>query len=87
MHNTTSQATNSQSPPAVEDHRVRTEVADALRATGRFFPNRVDVHASNGVVRLRGCVTSYYQKQVAQAAASTVLGECQLVNEIVVERA
>lgn len=87
MHNTTPQATNAQPPPAVEDHRVRSEVSDALRATGRFFTNRVDVHASNGVVRLQGRVSSYYHKQMAQAAASAVLGDCQLINEIVVERA
>ena len=73
-------------PPAAEAHRLRTEVARALRATGRFAAARVDIHAADGVVRLQGRVPSYYHKQVAQAAAATVLGDCQLVNEIVVDR-
>lgn len=87
MDATTQYASNRPSPPADDDRRLQDDVAHALRATGRFFTNHVDVHASDGVVRLQGRVTSYYHKQVAQAAASTVLGDCQLVNEIVVERA
>ena len=86
MKSMTLPTSNGSPPPTVEDHRVRTEVAHALQATGRFAVRRVDIHASNGVVRLQGRVPSYYHKQVAQAAASTVLGECSLVNEIMVDR-
>lgn len=82
MDNTTRCLPKPHPPPVDEDHRVRAEVAHALRATGRFPANRVDIHASNGVIRLQGRVPSYYHKQVAQAAASTVLGDCTLINEI-----
>jgi osmotically-inducible protein OsmY len=86
MNSMTMYATTTPAPSTAEDHRVRTKVAHALQKTGRFAVNRVDIHASNGVVRLQGRVPSYYHKQVAQAAASTVLGDCRLVNEIVVDR-
>lgn len=72
------------SPPA-DDRRLQEAVAHALRVTGRFDASRVDIHANNGVVRLRGRVRSYYHKQVAQAAASSVVGDRQLVNEIQVD--
>ncbi len=71
--------------PVADDHQLRDDVAHALRATGRFAASRVNVHANNGVVRLRGRVRSYYHKQVAQAAATSVLGDRQLVNEIQVD--
>ncbi|MDZ7619138.1 MAG: BON domain-containing protein [Patescibacteria group bacterium] len=86
MNATTGHAPNSPPPlPTAEDHRVRAEVAHALHATGRFAVKCVTIHVSNGVVRLQGRVASYYHKQVAQAAAGTVLGDCRLVNEIVVD--
>ncbi len=69
-----------------DDRHIQTEVARALQATGRFAAGGVDIHAANGVVRLQGRVRSYFHKQVAQAAATAVLGECQLVNEIEVDR-
>jgi osmotically-inducible protein OsmY len=85
MNPTTLHATNGHPPPTADDHRVRAAVVHSLQATGRFVANRVDIQASNGVVRLQGRVASYYHKQVAQAAASTVLGDCKLVNEIQVD--
>jgi len=68
--------------PARDDHQVRRDVARALEATGRFGANCVDIRAAGGVIQLRGRVPSYYHKQMAQAAALTVLGTCQLVNDI-----
>jgi osmotically-inducible protein OsmY len=70
------------SPGVVEDARVADEVARVLAASGRFPPGRLRVLSSDGVVTLRGRVGSYYQKQVAQATASTVVGTRQLVNEV-----
>lgn len=71
--------------PTAEDSRVLREIAHALRVAGCLSSRRVDVSASNGVVRLRGRVRSYYQKQVAQAAALVVIGARRLVNEVEVE--
>ena len=72
------------SPPA-PDRQLEDDVAQAMQATGHFSASRVDIRADNGVVYLRGRVRSYYHKQVAQVAASSVLGHRQLVNEIQVE--
>jgi len=70
------------SPEVAEDTRIAEEVSRILAASGRFPSDRLEVSTSDGVVRLRGRVGSYYHKQVAQVAASTVIGSRQLVNEI-----
>ena len=69
------------SPPA-HDRQLEDDVAQAMQATGHFAVSLVDIHANNGVVYLRGRLRSYYHKQVAQTAASSVLGQRQLVNQI-----
>jgi osmotically-inducible protein OsmY len=68
-----------------EDTRVAEEVARMLAASGRFALDRPEVSVSDGVVKLRGRVGSYFQKQVAQSAALTVIGARQVVNEIEVK--
>ena len=82
MDDRTRHAEATRSPQESEETRVADEVARALAASGRFRTDRVEVSSSEGVVRLRGRVGSYYQKQVAQAAALTVIGGRHLVNEI-----
>ncbi len=72
--------------PVTEQRRLGADVARALQATGRFAGAGVQIHAADGIVRLEGRVASYYHKQVAQTAASAVLGDCQLVNKIQVDR-
>ena len=54
----------------------------ALAATGRFYSGQVVVSASDGVITLRGRVSSYYQKQVAQTAALAVVGAGRFRNEV-----
>jgi len=61
---------------------VAEEVVRALASSGRFLSGRLQVSSSGGIVTLRGRVGSYYQKQVAQAAALTVIGPRELVNEV-----
>ena len=68
-----------------EESGIADEVARELAASGRFPSDRLEVSTSDGVVKLRGRVGSYYHKQVAQAAALTVIGSRRLVNEIEVE--
>lgn len=68
--------------PRDESTRVAGEVARAISATGRFSRSHLDVSVSGGVVTLRGRVSSYYEKQMAQTAALTVAGVCQLQNEL-----
>ena len=69
-------------PQAPEEKRVAEDVSRALAASGRFPSGRLEVSASRGVVTLRGRVASYYQKQLAQAAALHVIGTRQLVNDV-----
>jgi osmotically-inducible protein OsmY len=65
-----------------EESGIADEVARALAASGRLPSDRLKVSTSDGVVKLRGRVGSYYHKQVAQVVALTVIGRRQLVNEI-----
>jgi osmotically-inducible protein OsmY len=67
---------------SAENTQVAREVTGALVATGRTPLRRVQVLATNGVVTLRGRVSSYYLKQVAQAVALRVDGVCQVYNEV-----
>jgi osmotically-inducible protein OsmY len=68
-----------------EETRIADNVARALASSGRFPSDRREVSTSDGVVKLRGRVGSYYHKQVAQVVALTVIGPRRLVNEIEVE--
>jgi len=65
-----------------EETRLAEELGRVLAATGRFSAGQLDVLVSEEVVKLRGRVRSYYQKQVAQSAAMIVIGARQLVNEL-----
>ena len=82
MDYATRQMPKDQFPPPTEEARMLHEAVCALRATGRLSTGRVDVSASNGIVKLRGRVGSYYQKQVAQAAVLHLIGNRRLVNEV-----
>ena len=82
MDETTRGVQTVDSPRIAEDTRLAEEVARKLAASGRFPPGGVRVSSSDGVVRLRGRVESYYQKQVAQATARTVAGARHVINEV-----
>lgn len=69
-------------PKTVENVRVAQEITGALTATGRAPLGRLQVLASDGVVTLRGQVSSFYLKQVAQAVAQRVGGVRQVCNEV-----
>jgi osmotically-inducible protein OsmY len=68
--------------PVENQHEVAREVARTLEASGRFRSHQVEISSSAGIVRLRGRVKSYYQKQLAQAAALAVIQGQRVVNEI-----
>ena len=65
---------------SLEDERLAEQVENALRATGHGALRTVGVSVSAGVVTLRGRVSSYYLKQVAQAATSAVSGAREISN-------
>jgi len=79
-----SQQTNRRSPqPSSEVTRT---VKDHLNRNP-YRPIRRDVscECEDGVLVLRGRVSSYYHKQVAQEAVSGLDGVAQVVNEIEVQ--
>lgn len=66
------------------DVRLAADVADVLQNTGHRQVCRVRVTVSNGVVVLRGVVSRYYVKQLAQAAVLRLKAVEVLRNEIAV---
>ena len=76
------------SPPRVvaPQHRLGSqlleEVDRALRATGYSALRDLETCEDQGLVILRGCLPSYYLKQLAQATAMTVEGVAELRSEV-----
>jgi hypothetical protein len=72
------------SDPTVPDGA--TDLAGAIRSalghSGYSTLKDVACHVTDGVALLRGCVASYYLKQVAQAAAMDAAGVHPIVNRI-----
>ena len=68
--------------PETEGRHVAEEIAQALEASGRFHRVRLEIWSSDRDVRLRGRVSSYYQKQVAQTTAMHIMGDRLLLDEI-----
>jgi osmotically-inducible protein OsmY len=57
-------------------------VKDRLLSSPYMPVRQVSVRCEQGVVRLRGRLPSYYQKQLAQAAVRDLDGVSQVINEI-----
>jgi osmotically-inducible protein OsmY len=53
-----------------------------LRGNPYLALKNVSCDYHEGVLTLRGCLPSYYLKQMAQTAVSRVAGEAQIVNQI-----
>ncbi len=54
----------------------------ALRSSPYLALRNVSCECRAGVLTLRGCLPTYYLKQVAQAVAARIDGVRQIVNEI-----
>jgi len=78
------EATASLVTQILEDERLAERVECALRSSGYGSLRSVSVAASAGVVVLGGRVSSYYLKQVAQAAVLAVPGAHQIRNGLAV---
>jgi osmotically-inducible protein OsmY len=68
----------------VADLRLAAGVDRALRAAGYPELRELQFSADHGWITLRGCVRTYYLKQLAQAAAMSVAGVQSVDNQIVV---
>lgn len=66
------------------DVRLLERIERALHATGYETLRAIKVSVNARIVRLAGRVPSYYLKQMAQEAALSVAGDCQLCNGLTV---
>jgi osmotically-inducible protein OsmY len=66
------------------DDRLKTQIQHAVANAARPAPTRVEVSVGAGHVVLRGEVSSYYRKQLAQVAAMSVAGVVSVHNAVVV---
>jgi len=66
-------------PPAIAIDR---KVEDLLRRSGYLALRDVSCVVLGDVLYLRGCLPSYYLKQVAQEVAASVAGASRLINVI-----
>lgn len=90
--------TPSDEPPAAEPLSIRREGCDGLddtptddlaeiagerlRATGYPELRNIDCSCRRGQLILRGRVTSYFQKQLAQETLRTLPGKRSILNEV-----
>jgi osmotically-inducible protein OsmY len=58
---------------------------DRLRHSRYLALRKIGCEASDGVLTLRGCVNSYYLKQIAQMSVADLDGVKGIVNEIEVK--
>jgi len=67
------------------DHKLIAAVDRALRATGHPALRDLDIEICRGIVVLWGRVTTYHQKQLAQATAQKVEGVRGIANGLEVD--
>ena len=60
-------------------------VSAFLSSQGRFSLKRIKVAASDGVVTLKGCVRSFYEKQLCLGCVKHVAGVTRLIDVIEVD--
>ncbi len=63
-------------------HDVEKAATDRLRESAFFPGSRVSCEYTAGVLLLRGRLSSYYHKQVAQEVVKRLEGVTDIVNEI-----
>jgi osmotically-inducible protein OsmY len=66
-------------PPAAA---ISSRVEDLLRRSSYLALRDVSCVALGGALHLRGCLPSYYLKQVAQEVAASVAGSRRVINRI-----
>jgi hypothetical protein len=62
--------------------RILEGAESCLRSNPYLALKNVTCDYREGVLTLRGCLPSYYLKQIAQTAVARVAGEARIVNEI-----
>jgi osmotically-inducible protein OsmY len=74
------------SPLAVMPQQIVDFAEDCLRRNPYLAMENVRCDFHEGVLTLRGCLPTYYLRQMAQAAVGPVTGIQRVVNEIEVKR-
>ena len=74
------------SPLAVMPQQIVECAEDCLRRNPYLALENVRCDFHEGVLTLRGCLPTYYLRQMAQAAVGPVMGIWSVVNEIEVKR-
>jgi osmotically-inducible protein OsmY len=69
-------------PPETEPVDLADQAEHALRSSPYLALRNVSCEWQDGVLTLRGCLPTYYLKQVAQAVVARLDGVRQVVNEI-----
>jgi osmotically-inducible protein OsmY len=67
---------------SVRPHDIGEAATRCLRDSSYQALRRVLCESDNGVLLLRGCLSSFYLKQIAQEAVARVNGVTQVVNDI-----
>ena len=67
---------------ALTDRLLESQVATQLAGTKRASLQRLSVNAQSGQVTLRGCVGSFYEKQIAIQACRMLGGIEQLIDAV-----
>jgi hypothetical protein len=62
--------------------RIVEGAESCLRSNSYLALKNVTCDYHEGVLTLRGCLPSYYLKQIAQTAVARVVGAVRIVNEI-----
>jgi osmotically-inducible protein OsmY len=72
---------------AATDQRLAGQISTQLAGTNRASLKRLSVDVCNGEVTLRGCVGSFYEKQIAIQACRVLAGIEQLIDAVEVAAA
>ena len=68
--------------PATADRLLASQIATQLAETNRASLRRLSVNVHAGEVTLRGCVGSFYEKQIAIQACRMLAGIDRLVDAV-----
>lgn len=69
-------------PPPSADQELRRRVVGELAETHRLSVQRLAVEVHQGMVHLSGCVTSFYEKQLAIHSCIRAAGAGRLVDAV-----
>jgi osmotically-inducible protein OsmY len=72
----------SHTPPAAPSQQIAEGAENSLRHNSYLALKNVRCECCEGVLTLRGCLPTYYLKQMAQAVVGRIEGVRRIVNEI-----